>query len=106
MSLTGPANYILGGWELGAVENFRTGLPIDMRITRADVVYRDKRNGRIYTSPVIVGGVVQTDAVINTPGGGSSRGVRRPDAVAGGEALLGSAGKNGFVHLPPFLIPR
>ena len=58
MSLTGPANYILGGWELGAVENFRTGLPIDMRITRADVVYRDKRNGRIYTGPVIVGGVV------------------------------------------------
>ena len=50
-------------WEIpvGAV-------PIDLRITRADVVYRDKRNGRIYTSAVIVGGVVQAEAVINTPG--------------------------------------
>jgi hypothetical protein len=106
ISLTGPANYILGGWELGAVENFRTGLPIDLRITRADVVYRDTRNGRIYSSPIVVGGVVETVAVVNTPGGGSSRGVRRPDAVAGVSPYVEGADKKLYLNPAAFLIPQ
>jgi hypothetical protein len=104
--VTGPANYLLGGWELGGVENFRTGVPIDLRITRADVVYRDKRNGRIFSSPVIVGGVVQTEAVINTPGGGASRGVRRPDAVAGVSPFVEGGDKKVYLNPAAFLIPQ
>ena len=76
-------NYVVGGWELGGVYNFRTGLPVPIQITRPDIVYVDQRNGRIYSSPIVVGGVVQTLAVVNTPGGGNSRNVRHPDAVAG-----------------------
>src|SRR5262249_15008844 len=81
MSLKGPRDMLRGVWELGGALNYRRALPIALRITRADPAFRDRRNGRIYSSPVIVGGVVQTDAIINTPGGGASRGVRRPDAV-------------------------
>ncbi len=106
LSLSGPANYVLGGWELGGILNYRTGLPIDMRITRADVLYRDKRNGRIYTSPVIVGGTVQTEAVANTPGGGASRGVRRPDAVAGVSPYLTTSDKKVFLNPAAFMIPQ
>ncbi len=105
-NLSGPANYIVGGWELGGVYNFRTGLPIDLRITRPDVVYQDKRNGRIYTSPVIVGGVVETEAVINTPGGGASRGVRRPDAVAGVSPYIEGADKRLYLNPAAFMIPQ
>jgi hypothetical protein len=104
--LNGLAGYALGGWELGGVYNFRTGLPIDLRITRADVVYQDKRNGRIYTSPVIVGGQVETEAVVNTPGGGSSRGVRRPDAVAGVSPYLTTDDKRIFLNPAAFMIPQ
>ena len=104
--LTGPLNQVLGGWEMGGVINARTGLPIDMRITRADVVYRDKRNGRIYTSPVVVGGVVQTEAVVNTPGGGSSRNVRRPDAVADVSPYLDNGDKKAWLNPAAFMIPQ
>jgi hypothetical protein len=104
--LDGVSNAIFGGWELGGIYNFRTGLPIDLRVTRADVVYRDKRNGRIYTSPVIVGGVVQTEAIINTPGGGASRGVRRPDAVLGVDPYITGQDKRIYLNPAAFAIPQ
>jgi hypothetical protein len=81
LNLSGPLDYIAGGWELGGVYNYRTGLPIQLLLTRNDIVYRDRRNGNVYATPVVVGGVVQTDAVINSPGGGASRQFRRPDVV-------------------------
>ncbi|MGA2268687.1 MAG: TonB-dependent receptor [Bryobacteraceae bacterium] len=77
------ADMALGGWQLGGVVNARTGVPIDVLITRPDVVYRDTRDGSIYANPVVVGGQVFTVPVVNTLGGGNSRNVRRPDVVAG-----------------------
>ena len=74
---------LLGGWQLGGVVNARTGVPVDVLITRPDVAYRDTRDGSIYANPVVVNGAVVTVPVINTPGGGNSRNVRRPDVVAG-----------------------
>jgi hypothetical protein len=74
---------LLGGWQLGGIVNARTGVPIDVLITRPDIAYRDTRDGSIYASPVLVGGVPVTVPVVNTLGGGNSRNVRRPDIVAG-----------------------
>ena len=79
--LNSAANLLLGGWQLGGIVNARSGVPIEVNITRPDVVYRDNNTGAIYTSPVVTNGVVQTTAVINVPGGGNSRNVRRPDYI-------------------------
>ncbi|MEO8662241.1 MAG: TonB-dependent receptor [Bryobacteraceae bacterium] len=103
--LSGAADKILGGWEVGGVVNYRTGVPIDLRITRADVVYQDTRDGKIYTSPVVTNGHVWTQAVINTPGGGASRGVRRPDAVAGVSPYITGQDKRIYLNPAAFMIP-
>ncbi|SFR97487.1 Carboxypeptidase regulatory-like domain-containing protein [Granulicella pectinivorans] len=86
-SLSGPLDAIAGGWQMGGIVNFRAGLPIDVLITRPDVAYVGKVGtayaGQTFSSPVLVGGVVQTTAVANVPGGGNTRNIRRPNVVAG-----------------------
>jgi hypothetical protein len=80
---------LLGGWQIGGIVNARTGVPIEVNITRPDVVYRDNRTGLIYTNPVKnASGQIVSTAVINVPGGGASRNVRRPDVVPGIDPLL------------------
>nr|MDQ2899833.1 hypothetical protein [Acidobacteriota bacterium] len=77
-------NFLLGGWQLGGVVNARSGVPMDVLIVRPDIAYVDKRDGRVYASPVLdTNGTIYTTPIINTPGGGSSRNVRRPNIVAG-----------------------
>jgi hypothetical protein len=73
----GIANAILGNWDVGAILNARSGFPMDVFITRPDVVYVDAA-GNVFGSPG-----ADRQAVINTPGGGASRNVRRPDLVPG-----------------------
>ena len=80
--LRGFARQALGGWELGAIMNSRSGLPIDVRVVRPDVVYVDAA-GVVYGAPA-----VGRTAIINTPGGGNSRNVRRPDLIAGVNPFL------------------
>jgi hypothetical protein len=92
--------------ELGGVMNYRTGLPISLLITRPDVVYRDNRDGNILTSPVVVNGQVMTTAIINVPGGGSSRNVRRADVVAGVDPFITGADKRVYLNPAAFSIPR
>jgi hypothetical protein len=106
VKVRGAANRILGGWELGGIMNYRTGVPISMLITRPDVVYRDKRNGNILTSPVVVNGQVMTDAIINVPGGGASRNVRRADVVAGVDPFITGADKRQYLNPAAFSIPQ
>lgn len=77
------ADLALGGWQMGGIVNYRSGLPMEINIQRPDIVYQDQRNGRYYQSPVLVGNVPVTRAVVNTPGGGNSRNIRRPDLVPG-----------------------
>ncbi|HEX6046795.1 MAG TPA: carboxypeptidase regulatory-like domain-containing protein [Pyrinomonadaceae bacterium] len=100
-------NAFLGNWEVGGIVNARSGLPIEIGITRPDVVIQCAAA----TCPVTINGVATTVAqgfvaqlpgtinaanplpigfigVVNTPGGGASRNVRRPNVVAGVNPFL------------------
>ncbi len=80
------AKALLGGWDVGGIANARSGLPVDIKIVRPDVVYRDAA-GNIFSNPA--GDRV---AVINVPGGGASRNVRRPDVVPGVDPIVDRGG--------------
>jgi hypothetical protein len=100
-------NALLGDWEIGGIVNARSGLPIEIGITRPDVVIQCAND----TCPVTINGVTTTVAkgfvaqlpgtinaanplplgfvgVVNTPGGGASRNVRRPNLISGANLYL------------------
>lgn len=104
-NLKGVSNALVGGWELGGTWNGRTGLPIDLKVVRPDIVYRDARNGAYVNSPIVVDGSPVTVPVINVPGGGSFRNVRRPDVVAGVDPFITSAGKRVYLNPAAFSMP-
>ncbi len=81
-NLTGVSKTLLGGWEVGTILNARSGLPIPVQIVRPDVVYVDAA-GVVFQTPA-----VGRTAVINTPRGGASRNVRRPDLISGVDPFL------------------
>ena len=81
-NLTGASKTLLGGWEVGTIINARSGLPIPVQITRPDILYVDAA-GIYYGGPA-----AGRTAVINTPGGGNSRNVRRPDLIPGVNPFL------------------
>ncbi len=89
---------LLRGWDVGTIVNARSGLPIDVRLQRNDVVYVDAA-GLTYNSPG-----AGRSAIINTPGGGASRNVRRPDLVAGVNPYLDSDRQ--FLNPAAFAIPE
>jgi hypothetical protein len=110
------AKAILGDWQVGTVFNTRSGLPIDVLITRPDIVYRNTTTGAISSAPVCSGGncgmpgaVIQTVPIINVPGGGASRNRRRPDLVPGVDPYLhGVTGSGAVPWLNPaaFAVPQ
>ncbi|MDP9050795.1 MAG: hypothetical protein M3O31_08750, partial [Acidobacteriota bacterium] len=106
-SLSGAMDAIAGGWQIGGVTNFRSGLPIDVLITRPDLAYVGNSGtpyaGQTFSSPVVIAGVVQTTAVNNVPGGGNSRNIRRPDVLSGVSPYLNS-GKQ-FLNPAAFTTP-
>jgi hypothetical protein len=108
----GVGNAILGNWEVGTIVNARSGLPLEIGIVRPDVVIQC-RNAAGCVVPTGAGGVNTTFAngfvaqlpgtinaanplppgfiaVVNTPSGGNSRNVRRPDFVPGVSPYLTS----------------
>ncbi len=95
---------VLGGWQLGGVYNFNSGLPFEVRVTRPDIVYRDTRNNNYVASPILVGGVPVTVPVINVPGGGNFRNFRRADYI-GGDPFLQTSDKRFFLNPAAFAIP-
>ncbi|MCL5742624.1 MAG: hypothetical protein M1541_01665 [Acidobacteria bacterium] len=99
---SGPAALLLGGWSTGAVVTARSGLPVNVAITRTDVVNVDPRTGAVI-SP-IGAPPPGTVAVINSPGGGNFFSISRPDLVPGVKPYL----KNGTNWLNPaaFATPR
>jgi hypothetical protein len=101
----GIGNAIFGGWEIGTILNARSGLPLEIGIVRPDVVIQC-RNTAGCIVPTGAGGATTTFAngfvaqlpgtinvanplppgfiaTVNTPSGGASRNVRRPDFVPG-----------------------
>jgi hypothetical protein len=83
---SGAAGAILGGWDVGGILNARSGLPINVLVTRPDVVYVDGA-GNVFTNPA-----ADRTAVINTPGGGASRNIRRPNLVPGVNPFIEDGG--------------
>jgi hypothetical protein len=91
-ALSGIADRLAGGWQMGGTVNFRTGIPIDVLITRPDIAYVGNAGtsiaGQVSASPVLQSGVVVTTPVVNVPGGGNTRNVRRPNIVPGVDPYL------------------
>ena len=77
---------LTGGWTVGGILNARSGLPVNVLIQRNDVVYMDGL-GNVFNNPA-----VGRTAVINTPRGGSSRNVRRPNVVPGVDPYVKDGG--------------
>ena len=88
---------LLGDWEVGGIINARSGLPIEVGIVRPDVVdsvpnpaapdapnrRRSFSLGFWRTVDASAGFRLPAGfiAVVNTPGGGASRNVRRPNRL-------------------------
>ncbi len=98
-------NRFIGGWEVGGVMNARTGLPIDVKITRPDIVYLDNRTGKYVNSAILVDGKPVTTAVMNVPGGGAFRNARRPDVVSGVNPFIEGSDKRVYLNPAAFSIP-
>jgi hypothetical protein len=115
-------NALLGNWEIGTIMNMRSGLPIDVTITRPDTVAvctaascvvndsptttRVVPNGFTVQLPSVSASQplpVGFTAVVNGPGGGSSRQTRRPNLVAGVSPYLN--GDRNFLNPAAFAIP-
>jgi hypothetical protein len=77
---------LAGGWEVGGIVNARSGLPVPVLITRPDIVYVDA-SGNVFNNAA-----ADRTAVINTPGGGSSRSTRRPNLVPGVDPFIKDGG--------------
>lgn len=115
------ANSIFDGIKVGGIYNGRSGVPLNILVTRADVVVQCVQAGGCVngtgganiaqgTVARLSSGALPTGfaAVINTPGGNASRNTRRPDLVPGVSPFL-SGGLNGdkrfFLNPAAFAIP-
>jgi outer membrane receptor protein involved in Fe transport len=77
---------LTGGWSVGGIFNARSGIPVPVLITRNDIVYVDAA-GTVFNNPA-----VGRTPVVNTPRGGSSRNVRRPNVVPGVDPYIKDGG--------------
>ena len=122
-------NFLIGGWEVGGIVNARSGLPLEVLVVRPDTVAVCNNsagctfnvNVGTATAPVIVPQTVANGftinlpsvstslplppgfvAVVNVPGGGASRNVRRPNLT--GQPLYINNDRN-IINPAAFAIP-
>ncbi|MEP6787962.1 MAG: carboxypeptidase regulatory-like domain-containing protein, partial [Acidobacteriota bacterium] len=97
-------NTLLGGWEVGGIINARSGVPVEVLVVRPDVVIQCTlaagcpngaggtfANGFVANLPSVSSAFPLPTGfltVVNTPGGGNSRNIRRPDLIAGANPYL------------------
>lgn len=113
-------DFLLGGWQVGTILNARSGVPIEVLVVRPDVVVQCQQtggcadgNGGFFANgftanlpsfgssfPSLPTGFV---AVVNTPGGGNSRNIRRPNLIAGVNPYLDN--DRNFINPAAFAIP-
>lgn len=101
---SGVRQAVLGGWQLGGIVNARGGLPIEVLITRPDVVCQNTSSGA-YVNLSGSNCPTGTIAVVNVPGGGNTRNIRRPDYVGGVDPYLHSGGVS-WINPAAFAIPK
>ena len=99
-------NFVLGGWEVGGLMNARTGLPVDVTLSRPDIVWNiDGTNTFVNALSNVPAGQTAT-AVINNPYGGAFRNNRRPNVVAGVNPFLSTGDGRYFLNPAAFSIPQ
>ncbi|MEP6945694.1 MAG: carboxypeptidase regulatory-like domain-containing protein [Acidobacteriota bacterium] len=113
-------NRLLGGWELGGIVNARSGVPLEVLVVRPDVVVQCRlaagcpngagstfANGFTAQQPAFGASFPALPtgfmAVVNTPGGGNSRNIRRPNLIAGVNPYLNN--DRNFLNPAAFAIP-
>jgi hypothetical protein len=118
----GAGNALFGGWEVGTIFNARTGLPIEVGIVRPDVVVQcvnaagcpvttaagatTVAQGFVAQLPTVSSGSPLPPgfaAVVNVPGGGASRNVRRPNLISGVNPYLNN--DRNILNSAAFAIP-
>lgn len=100
----GPAmNMLFGGWEMGTIVNVRSGVPINVLITRPDIVWLNPA-GQVFQTQAAAGGAGVATAVVNTPGGGNTRGTRRPDLIPGVNPIISTNGRT-YINPAAFTTP-
>jgi hypothetical protein len=100
------AQSVLGGWEVGGIFNARTGLPMDITISRPDIIYQVVSTGQYVGSPIVQSGQVLTIPVIDNPFGGAFRSNRRPDVVAGVDPFLQTGDGRFYLKPAAFSFPQ
>jgi hypothetical protein len=113
-------NAFLGGWQVGGIVNARSGVPVEVLVVRPDVVVQCQlaagcpngaggtfANGFVANLPSFGTAFPALPtgfaAVINTPGGGNSRNVRRPNLAAGVHPYLND--DRSFINPAAFTTP-
>lgn len=115
----GVGNAVFGNWEVGTIVNARSGLPIEVGIVRPDLAVQCVQaagcNATSSTGAAVVvpqGFTAQMPsgslppgfvAVVNVPGGGASRNVRRPNLLPGVSPYLND--DRGLLNPAAFAIP-
>ncbi len=97
---------LAGGWEVGGIVNARTGLPMDVTISRPDIVYQINGTNQFVQAPIVTNGVVTTTPVIDNPYGGAFRSNRRPSVVPGVDPFLSTGDKRFFLNPAAFTFPQ
>jgi len=95
------AKSALGGWEVGGIMNARTGLPVDVTMSRPDIVWQVAGTNTFVTSNP--GGGI---AVVNNPYGGAFRSNRRPSVVPGVDPFLHTSEGKVLLNPAAFTIPQ
>lgn len=114
-------NAIFGNLQVGGIMNARSGVPVEVLVVRPDIVVQCQAvggcpngaggtfaNGFVAnlpsfgaSFPALPTGFV---AVINTPGGGNSRNIRRPNLLPGADPYLNN--DRNFINPAAFAIPE